>query len=122
MQSYRVQLNTDVAWAETEIVAGTVDEAFAAAANLDSDTLVFAAFTDPRPVNEIMIEAPDGVEWLWQDEELLLRLAAEDLLIASKNLLTALKTRLLSEGCDPVTMTALRHLKTAIDMAEGRQA
>jgi hypothetical protein len=76
----------------------------------------------PRPINEIIVQDPEGTEWMWRDDDLLLRHAAEELLVAAKNLLTALKDQLLATGADRVTLTTLRHLKDAIDLAQGRGA
>lgn len=122
MPVYCVHLKNDTAWAATEIEADDLDAAFAKAVEIDSSQLTFEFFSEPLPIVEIAITDPDGAAWTWQADDLLLRLAAEGLLIAAKNVLTALQDELLAPGADPATRVTLRHLKDAIDCAEGRKA
>jgi hypothetical protein len=118
---YRVQLNTDAEWAQAEVSAETVGDAFAAARSLNPDDLDFQPFTGGLPINEIILTDEDGEEWRWRDEELLRRLAAEDLYIAAKNVLTALRMSY-GVGWTRVARSTLGHLKEAIALAEGRKA
>jgi hypothetical protein len=122
MPTYRVQYRTDAAFAETTVDADSINEAFAVAQNLDPEALVFEPYTSTQPVNEIAVRGPNGIELTWRSDDMLLRLAAEELLIAAKNVLTALKEKLLAEGCERAILCTLRHLKDAIDTAEGRKA
>ncbi len=121
---YELHFNTDVATAMEECNASSVEEAFAIARDLaeDPDELVFEGFTDPHPINQIVVLDPEGHEWQWNDNDLLLRFAAGDLLASAKAVLHAMKEQLLRDGCEREILNALRKLKSAIDMAEGRGA
>ncbi len=121
---YEIHFNTDADTAMVERNAGSVDEAFAIAYELarNPDQLDFEGYTDPHPINQIVVVDPDGKEWYWHDSALSLRFAAGRLLAAGRAVLKAMKEQLLRDGCEPAILSALRELKSAIDMAEGRDA
>jgi len=97
------------------------EEAYHAAIRLDPDELEFEFF-DPLNVQEIRVTGEDGSQYIWRSDEFLLQRAANDLLIASKNLLTVLKERQFAESCDNATLKCLKEVQAAIDRADGRTA
>jgi hypothetical protein len=90
MPNFHVHLNTDAASAEMDVSASSFHHAFDVAFSVDRDQLHFSFFTDPLPVNEIVITNERGEQRTWRSVELELRMAAEDLHISAMNLLTAL--------------------------------
>jgi hypothetical protein len=96
LTEYTVMFRTDAESADLEIAAaspqGALAEARAIAA--DSDRLAeleFDPYCEVAPVNEIVVESPDGDQAaVWRDDELRLRLAAADLLAAAEKAVAAL--------------------------------
>lgn len=121
MPDYLIQLKTDATVAVTRVEAESVEVALVKAFAIDLDTLHFEPYTT-LPVNEITVTDPAGEAWVWRDDDLMMRRAADALLVAAKDLLIVLKSDLLRKGTDRVTLASLRSLKAAIDLAEGRSA
>ncbi len=119
MPHYHVQFQTDAEWAQAHISAESADHAFARAAAFDVSGLVFEPFTPPRSVREITITNEHGDAWVWRDEETLLRLAADELLIAAKNVLAALQGSFTARW-SRVAPSTLGHLEDTAAPAEGR--
>lgn len=122
MPIYDVQFTTDAACAERQVAARNVEEAFATALTVDPDTLHFEPFTCLLPINEITIHDRSGRPHVWRSEELLLRLAAEELHLAATNVLTLLSRELVSFAFGRDTFIALERLEAAVSAAEGRRA
>lgn len=121
MPTYNVQLCTDVEFAETKITARNSREAMASAQALEPDALQFERFTT-LPINEITIEDQNGVTIMWRSPDLLTRLAAEDLYIASRNLLTMLNREFFAFTFGRYTLEMIDTLEIALKKAEGWQS
>jgi hypothetical protein len=119
MPLYRVQFITDAEWAEARIDAASFDEAFARARAIDTSTLTFQRYTVPNRVVQILVADQHGEEWGWHDDEKLMRHSAEELLIAAKNVLTALKMSF-GTGWTRVARSTLGHLQDAVEDAQRR--
>jgi hypothetical protein len=124
MPQFNVILCTDAAWAERTIEAEHPKQALDQALAFDPQRLLFQPFITPLPINEIAITDHAGEEELiWRNAGLVLRLGAEDLLIAAKNVLSALcRGEQIFTLTDACTSESLRHLKEAVDRAQGRIA
>jgi hypothetical protein len=98
LTTYTVTFRTDRESASEEIDAPSPGAALAEARAINDDrdrlgSLYFEPYSGYSPVDEIVVDTPDGervAEWLSPD--LLLHLAAEDLLRALERGLTALNT------------------------------
>ena len=94
MTTYTVYFRTDAESASHDIEADTPEQALALARELDAPgELWFDPYSGVMPVNEIVVCDPDGKEAAhWHDDELRLRLAAQDLLDALEQAVQALNT------------------------------
>jgi hypothetical protein len=98
LTTYTVTFRTDLNYATEDITAPCPEAALKRARAIADDRarvadLDFQPYTDDVPVEDIIVNTPDGdrvAEWLSPD--LLLRLAAEDLFNALEKALTALNT------------------------------
>ena len=96
--TYTVHFRTDIDAAEDAITASSPEHALAQARAIAADddrrdALFFEPYTGRFPINEIIVETADGeqaAEWL--DQELVVRLAANDLLAALEQAARALNT------------------------------
>jgi hypothetical protein len=95
---YTVHFRTDIESATTEIPARSPEAALAKARAIAADDdrrddLFFEPYSGRFPINEISVETHDGKEVaMWLDDDLLVRLAADDLLAAIEDAVTALNT------------------------------
>ena len=114
MTIYTAFFRSDVDWAEQDIEAQTAGEALARARAFYADRqdeLYFERY-EPGAVNEIAIEDEDCNELaIWQDAEVLLRLAAKDLL-------AALQAVLPYAECEASTREALKDSPEAVAEVE----
>jgi hypothetical protein len=87
-QTYTAHFYTEADWAETTIKAATPQLALQRAREIDSEqteTLDFQSYDSGAGVEHIEIRSADGLTVAeWQNEDLLLRLAARDLFEALK--------------------------------------
>jgi len=113
MTTYTVYFRTDAESASHDIEADTPEQALALARELDAPgELWFDAYSGVMPVNEIVVCDPDGEEAAhWHDDELRLRLAAQDLLDAAELVVARWERGDLAE--------AVRELSAAIAKAKG---
>jgi hypothetical protein len=98
LTTYTVKFCSDVDSACDEIAAASPQAALAEARAVASDRdrlgkLYFEPYSGYFPVNEIVVETPDGQEAAaWHSDDYLLRQAAGDLLSALKKAVIALNT------------------------------
>jgi hypothetical protein len=94
MTTYTVYFRTDAESASHDIMADTPEQALALAHELDAPgELWFDPYNGIMPVNEIVVCDPDGKKVAgWRDDDLRLRLAAQDLLDALEQAVQALNT------------------------------
>ena len=115
MTTFTAYFRTDGNYATLEIEADTPELALVQArkiADEDVPDLWYQAYDDGMPVNEIAIEDPDYNELaVWQDDDLRLRLAAQDLLDAARRVVDRWQRGDLAE--------AVRELAAAIAKAKG---
>src|SRR5258708_5743898 len=88
MTIYSVEFRTDAGSATKEIRVASVDAALAKACRIasdDPDSLCFQRYESEAAINEIVVADKGGQERaVWRDEDLMLRLAARDLLDAGR--------------------------------------
>jgi hypothetical protein len=86
MKTYTAYFRTDADWADKIFQAKTPKQALAKARayhSRNTGELLFQEYSGGLPVNEIEITDPDGDELaVWRDDDLWLRLAAQELLDA----------------------------------------
>jgi hypothetical protein len=86
MKTYTAHFRTDAEFATYDFEADTPEQALTLARQFYDDDpldLMFESYNGGMPVNEIAIEdAHDNELAVWQDDDLRLRLAAQDLLDA----------------------------------------
>jgi hypothetical protein len=119
MTTFTVHYRTEVQFATTQIEADTPELALATArACVEdyADKLFFEAYTGPSEINEIAICDEDDSDELavWYDDDLRLRLAADDLLNAAHLVIARWESGDLAE--------AVRELSAAVVKAEGGTA
>ena len=117
MTIYSVAFQTDCSFAVKDIEAGDIGEALVAARRIasdDPDELDFEAYQGRQAVNEIVIADENGNELgLWRDEDVLLSLAARDLLNAGRLVIASWHTGDLAG--------AVSEMAAAVAKAEGRK-
>jgi hypothetical protein len=115
MTKYTAYFRTESEFAELGIEAETPEKALANARAIitdDFDALMFQNYEGPFPVNEIAICDKDYVELaVWHDDDMLVRLAASDLLSAARLVIARWESGDLAE--------AVRELSAAVVKAEG---
>jgi hypothetical protein len=119
MRTFTVHFNTDAECATDAIEAETAELALAAAREMaanDSNELLFERYQSAFDINEIVVRDEDDSEELavWFDDDLRLRLAADDLLNAARLVIARWESGDLAE--------AVRELSAAIAKAEGGAA
>jgi hypothetical protein len=119
MTIYNAHFRTDADCASRKIKAATPELALAAARKIAArsrDELFFERYQRPFPINEIAIGNDDDSAELavWFDDDLRLRLAADDLLNAARRVVERWESGDLAE--------AVRELSAAVAKAEGSAA
>jgi hypothetical protein len=116
MTTYTVYFRTDAQFASHDIEADTPQQALALARELDAAReLWFDPYDSIMPVNKIVVSDPDGEEVAdWLDDDLHLRLAAQDLLDAAELVVARWECGDLAD--------AVRGLDAAIAKAKGGAA
>jgi hypothetical protein len=98
LTTYTVTFSNDRGSAIEDMPAASPEAALAKARAIAGDhdratALYFEAYSDHVPIDEIAIDTPDGERVAeWASDDLLLRLAAGDLLSALEKAITALNT------------------------------
>ena len=83
MTTYTAHFRTDADFATREFKAATPEQALKKARRFDPLDLMFESYDGGMPVNEIAIKDADYNELaIWRDDDLRLRLAAQELLDA----------------------------------------
>jgi hypothetical protein len=117
MKTYHVYFRSDLQWGRKDIEAETPAQALERARQLaeTDDHMLLDDYFEHTPINEIEIcDAEHDELALWQDDDLLLRLAARDLLEAAELVVARWERGDLAE--------AVRGLDSAIAKAKGDAA
>jgi hypothetical protein len=118
MTTYTVHFRNYAAWASHDVKAKTPEKALALARKFvdeDSLDLLFEAYDITSDVNEIVVSDDSGNDLaFWYDDDLTLRLAAQDLLDAAELVVARWEQGDLAE--------AVRELSAAIVKAKGGAA
>jgi hypothetical protein len=124
MTIYTATFRTAHSWATHDIESDAPEQALEQAqalAEADDGTLDWCAY-DPAstPLEEIEVEDPaDGsVVWVWQSDELRLRLAAQDLYDALEELVAREQAAALENGFIEDQMSWLEDAKRALTKAK----
>lgn len=121
MNTYTAYFYTDAEYASTDIEAADPQEALEKARAQyelkEGDGLIFDHYDQGQPVNHIEILDPDGsVVAHWRDADLLLRMAAHDMLSPLKRINDAFYVK----GTRKALLQAMKETKPLIARAEGR--
>ncbi len=126
MTTYTAYFRTDFETANHEIEADTPEQALIKAQELyenDPSELWFEPYDGGMPVNEIEVIDDDYNEVaLWLDDDLRLRLAAQDLLDALEELVARDRAEAAESGFTDDEMTWLEDARRAIAKAKGGAA
>ncbi|MGD0187578.1 MAG: hypothetical protein ABSC25_20340 [Roseiarcus sp.] len=123
MTTYTAYFRTDSETATHTIEADTPEQALSKAQEYyasDPSDLWFERYDDAMPVNEIAILEDNGGEVAaWRDDDLRLRLAAQDLLDALEELVARIRAETAASGLTDDEMTSLAPARRAIAKARG---
>ena len=126
MTTYTAYFRTDSETATHEIEADTPEQALSNAQELyanDPSELWFEPYDGGMPVNEIAVIDDDYEQVaLWLDDDLRLRLAAQDLLDALEELVARDRAEAAESGFTDNEMTWLEDARRAIAKAKGGAA
>ncbi len=126
MTIYNVHFRNSTAWACHDIEADTPENALALARKFvddDSLDLWFEAYDLSSDVNEIVVNDDNRAEVaVWLDDDLRLRLAAQDLLDALEELVARNRAEAAESGFTDDEMTWLEDARRAIAEAKGGAA
>jgi hypothetical protein len=126
MTTYTAYFRTDSETATYAVEADTPQQALSKAQELyanDPSELWFEPYDSGQSVNEIAISDDDGDEVaVWFDDELWLRLAAQDLLDALEELVARDRAEAAESGFTDDEMTWLEDARRAIAKAKGGAA
>lgn len=121
MKTYTAYFYTDAGYASTEIEAPdphqALEKAKARYQLKEGDGLIFDHYDQGQPVNHVEILDADGNDVAhWRDAELLLRMAAHDML----SLLKRINDAFYVKGTRTALLDVMKETKPLIARAEGR--
>jgi hypothetical protein len=121
MKTYTAYFYTDAEYASTHIEASDPQQALEKAKTQyelkEGDDLIFAHYDEGQPVNHIEILDADGNDAAhWRDADLLLRIAAPDML----SLLKRINDAFYVKGTRKALLEVMKETKPLIARAEGR--
>ena len=125
MTTYSVRFRNNTAWACHDIKARTPEKALALARKLSTTTASTSGSSPTilrRTSTRSWSATTTATNWLWRDEELWLRLAAQDLLDALEELVARDRAEAAESGFTDDEMTWLEDARRAIAKAKGGAA